>query len=981
MQGSDKGRHTPQSSLPTTRLDDSRLQLLSQEYHKRIDSLHQEVNRIRMNLNDDELIKTMRKDPTTAQFIPERVKEITENLLIQEQEATIDRLINELATVKGEFKRGEMRDHFEMSESGLPRDTEAFDSPDPRLSIATKELTRARMDLQAEIDTSSQLRSSLSLLQSRLQSTELTLSRANYQLEETEQNRSELSKILQEKSSQCEEMQHQIDSYERQIAELEGKYLAYSGEFKDILTASMGKQSQAHKEKSTLFKQKILKQRDVIKGLEDSQRRMKTDLDSFLSKNKALEDEINALHIAYRQQSSEIQQIHENKEVAISELQLNLQNTMEERLKSVKNQYETQIIAAKEVENQLNEKINANLVDLKENYVKKVIHEQILNTEMEKYRKKMNEEIINLEKDLKNAEKKRINDLKDEFDAEKTRFLSKITDLEGEKTVLNTKKREIERLFEESESRIRDLNSRIAKSSIEIESLTEQKLSLLTRIQENESQLVKTKELYDQEYAIRVKFEVEIGRLKSEISAKSEEMKKVLGEVKGEMSGKIRDLAGQIDNMTTEKEELQREIREMMGKRRELEEEKSSTLMQMSLTSKEKIEGLEKLREQDKQSFLAEFDSFQQTKSQLFSQITSLRNENHRLQLRNKSLLSKLAKDYKSNLRELKQTLVRDLTEFRRVVSNTVMDTVGEVERNRMWMDRERSVILTTSKEMLESEKYAKENLKLSLHQDLQDQSLSYEHKIHTLESALSTLHSQIADKNAQLEDLILKLNAFKSRENELTMKTIEYENELKNAYDGLETWKNASFAVEGKNSELSGKLRDLEEIVEKLKGRNEENLRFFDKEVMELGEKYRITDQRLNEQFTKLVTSQNNQIHQLESALTSLKSTTISSFLSYENDISQLIKSIQTENGRYNSQIQRLQVELMSANGNYQRIQGKMREMIGRLEEVERRKETVEGELKEAREEVVRMQLREMRQERGKTEEMMRETAKDRVK
>lgn len=975
---SEKGRFTPQSSLPTTRIDDSHALLLSQEYHKRVQSLHQEVANIQRSLLSDDLIQTMRKDPTTAQFLPDRSKEIVETLLIREQEATIDRLISELATAKGEIKHLESlvdrKDpQIDLSYSSR-RDSGDVDA---RLAVATKEIARARMELQAEMDNSAQLQSTVSILETRLQSMEKTLSRAHYELDEMEQNSVETERKLEEKTAVCEEMKQQVDSYEREVRELEGKYRAYSGEFREIMTVSLGKQSQAYKEKTGLFKQKILKQREKIKGLEEEQVRLKAEVDLLIGKNKALEDQIASQNAAYSSKSSEIQQLQDNHQVKIAEMQLSLQNTLEDRITSLKGNYEALLLSAKEKEAQLVRSFEAKIADFQANYMKKEAHELILSTEIEKIRKKTGEEKASLERELHLEANSRLIALKEEFAEEKRRFTARQTDLEADKSALSLKKKEIERQFEEAEARIRELNSRLSKSTLESESLTEQKVALLARAQETETQFAQEKELYDQEYALRLRLEVEAGRVKAELEAVRSEAE----ERKREMSAKVRELRAEVETLMKENAELRKELREIDAKSKNLEEEKTQTVQKLSRSSQEQIETLERLRMQEKQSFVAESDSFHQAKSLLSSQVSTLRRENELIRLRDKSLISKITKDYKEDLRELKHTLARDLSDFRRMITDSMTDALTEVDRNQQLTERDRNRLVTASKELLAAAQFDKDSLQFASQRDLQNQSMSYEQKIHKLETALDDLHAEVEGKTDQLEELLTKLEAFKQREVELSRRAGDYETDLKTAYDDLETWKNASFAVEEKNVELKEKMRTLEEVVEKLKARNEESMRFFDQEVVTLGEKYRITDQRLNDQFAKLISSKDSELLKIENELKSLKSTTISTLVSYESDLSLLVKYIQSDDHRNGVHIQRLQAENASQLLRYQSLQQQVREALQRAEEVQREKEALSQELKTAKEEIMRFQLKEVRVEMMRTEEMMRESSKDRGK
>jgi hypothetical protein len=57
------------------------------------------------------------------------------------------------------------------------------------------------------------------------------------------------------------------------------------------------------------------------------------------------------------------------------------------------------------------------------------------------------------------------------------------------------------------------------------------------------------------------------------------------------------------------------------------------------------------------------------------------------------------------------------------------------------------------------------------------------------------------------------------------------------------------------------------------------------------------------------------------------------------------------------------------------------VREALQRAEEVQREKEALSQELKTAKEEIMRFQLKEVRVEMMRTEEMMRESSKDRGK
>jgi len=96
---------------------------LKQAYEERLNELGQRFKVICFNISSDEVINAMRSDPSTVEFIKDRMAEIVSESMRDEKERTISMLNDEIANYRGEIRA--LKNSLEnMNEKFLRQDEE-----------------------------------------------------------------------------------------------------------------------------------------------------------------------------------------------------------------------------------------------------------------------------------------------------------------------------------------------------------------------------------------------------------------------------------------------------------------------------------------------------------------------------------------------------------------------------------------------------------------------------------------------------------------------------------------------------------------------------------------------------------------------------------------------------------------------------------------------------------------------------------------
>jgi chromosome segregation ATPase len=309
---------------------DLQFQLAKDKYEERLEFLTDKVRSIYDSIRNDEVIATMRDDPTTNSFIGQRMKEICEDGLAREREETIERLIEEVSEAESRSRKVEREltavvSQLELCKESLSTEQERGDSAEAELGKLADRVTKLKAEFErtiakkneeaqetrkthmqeasslisqldeekrklwekeAELDL---LKNELELSQHKQSQTKSDAEDLRQQLmdkedEETKLKRNcfELEAINEELKGKLvrvvEEISRQKDSvklYEQEREEIRQKCLSYTKQFREALDTEQRTHAEAisaveaaYKVKSSRFKRKVLQQQRIIEKLE-----------------------------------------------------------------------------------------------------------------------------------------------------------------------------------------------------------------------------------------------------------------------------------------------------------------------------------------------------------------------------------------------------------------------------------------------------------------------------------------------------------------------------------------------------------------------------------------------------------------------------------------------------------------------------------------------------------------------------------------
>lgn len=84
-----------------------KMSTLKHFYQIRLKGFEESISKLYQRLFDDELMKTLKKDSISADFIHERVKELFQEILSNDKEILLTNITSQYAMLKGEFRKVE----------------------------------------------------------------------------------------------------------------------------------------------------------------------------------------------------------------------------------------------------------------------------------------------------------------------------------------------------------------------------------------------------------------------------------------------------------------------------------------------------------------------------------------------------------------------------------------------------------------------------------------------------------------------------------------------------------------------------------------------------------------------------------------------------------------------------------------------------------------------------------------------------------
>lgn len=473
-----------------------RLRVIKEKHEERLEAITDKVRVIYDNIRRDEVISTMRSDPTSSIFISHRMKEICDNHLAQEREETIDRLTEDVAISQAELRKidkelRELKHTFETTH-------ESFHHERLRLQNCEQEnkMLRAKIGNYSRGFEELQKKSTVPSEISR---------RSDSELEKYKENLSAMEKNLWQKTSENEVLAHELENYKEKYAimmtevgkltteikdrerisreslevitglkedlnsvrkerdELKNRHSSYGMQFKDIIDTEekthgelVKELNATHKEKSSRFKKKIIEQKKIIQVLENelavarevaesskqgherslivAQEDLKKVKEQWEKRCRELEKE-HSLHF------SEIQAKHQGQ---IAELQRHYQDLLEEKIKDFQSDHSSQFSRQKALDYELKRMMDEKILQLEKDFISLTKHESILNEETSKLRIKHLQEIREIEEKCNKELIARIKDIKEQNIQDLDRLTNKIAAFENERADLIIAKRNLE---------------------------------------------------------------------------------------------------------------------------------------------------------------------------------------------------------------------------------------------------------------------------------------------------------------------------------------------------------------------------------------------------------------------------------------------------------------------------------------------------------------------------------------------------------
>ena len=96
----------PKSKYPYSSPDpDDRIQIIKGFYEKRLENLKEDIKLVYQRLSSDELMLTMKEDPTSVEFLNQRVREIFDEVISNDREIILEKVYKQYANIKSEYRK------------------------------------------------------------------------------------------------------------------------------------------------------------------------------------------------------------------------------------------------------------------------------------------------------------------------------------------------------------------------------------------------------------------------------------------------------------------------------------------------------------------------------------------------------------------------------------------------------------------------------------------------------------------------------------------------------------------------------------------------------------------------------------------------------------------------------------------------------------------------------------------------------------
>lgn len=96
----------PKSKYPYSSPDpDDRIQIIKGFYEKRLENLKEDIKLVYQRLTSDELLLTMKEDPTSVEFLNQRVREIFDEVISNDREIILEKIYKQYANIKSEYRK------------------------------------------------------------------------------------------------------------------------------------------------------------------------------------------------------------------------------------------------------------------------------------------------------------------------------------------------------------------------------------------------------------------------------------------------------------------------------------------------------------------------------------------------------------------------------------------------------------------------------------------------------------------------------------------------------------------------------------------------------------------------------------------------------------------------------------------------------------------------------------------------------------
>jgi len=367
-----------------------RLKTLNQVYENRIRSLGEEVRRAYVNLQGDDILNTMKDDPSSSEFAEQRIREIIEDSLSSEQERFIQNLANENAQLRSELTQVQSENHQQSEEQGnaienfkkLLQETEERAQEHAKksqyfeeectqlkghLSNMTETFQEALQRKESEIEKRSQ-EEYADLNASRLENKQLhdrwevterqlwektqEIDRLRAELETSKQNGSRLDEELAKANKQAVDMKEAIEDYSRQIDELTSVNRDLDTKLQSLEDESRGLNdvlNQTQREKIDLeekynsygnqFKQVIqAEQASNLETIESLQAKFKSKSKQFKKKIQDQKEMIDSMDAEIEGHKNKFQEARELYEKSIDSIQEDMKKVRDEWDRKCKDQ-------------------------------------------------------------------------------------------------------------------------------------------------------------------------------------------------------------------------------------------------------------------------------------------------------------------------------------------------------------------------------------------------------------------------------------------------------------------------------------------------------------------------------------------------------------------------------------------------------------------------------------------------------------------